>query len=90
MRYVYLLESKAVVGQRYIGATSDLRKRLADPNSGKSAQTSKYAPWRLATYVAFLRWPKSFRALPEIRIGTRLCQEAVVVARLLRAFCAHY
>jgi len=53
MRYVYLLESEAFTGQRYVGITSDLRKRLAKHNTGKSPHTSKYAPWRLVTYVAF-------------------------------------
>ena len=53
MRYVYLLQSEAVVGQRYVGATSDLKQRLAEHNAGKSPHTSKYAPWKLVTYVAF-------------------------------------
>jgi predicted GIY-YIG superfamily endonuclease len=53
MRYVYLLQSEAFVGQRYVGITSDLRKRLAEHNAGRSPHTSKYAPWRLVTYVAF-------------------------------------
>jgi predicted GIY-YIG superfamily endonuclease len=53
MRYVYLLQSDAFEGQRYVGATSDLRKRLADHNAGRSPHTSKYAPWRLVTYIAF-------------------------------------
>ena len=30
MRYVYLLHSEAFAGQRYVGITSDLRKRLAE------------------------------------------------------------
>jgi putative endonuclease len=33
--------------------TSDLRKRLAEHNSGRSPHTAKYVPWRLVTYVAF-------------------------------------
>lgn len=53
MRYVYLLQSEAVAGQRYVGITSDLRKRIAEHNAGRSPHTSKYAPWRLVTYVAF-------------------------------------
>ena len=53
MRYVYLLQSEAAAGQRYVGVTSDLRKRLADHNAGRSTHTSKYAPWRLVTYIAF-------------------------------------
>lgn len=53
MRYVYLLQSEAVDGQRYVGVTSDLRRRLAEHNAGKSPHTSKYVPWKLVTYVAF-------------------------------------
>jgi putative endonuclease len=53
MRYVYLLQSEAVANQRYVGVTSDLKKRLAEHNARKSAHTSKYAPWRLVTYIAF-------------------------------------
>ena len=36
MRYVYLLQSEAVAGQRYVGVTSDLKQRLAEHNAGKS------------------------------------------------------
>ena len=51
--YVYLLESDTVVGRRYIGVTRDLKRRLIEHNSRKSAHTSKFAPWRIVTYVAF-------------------------------------
>jgi predicted GIY-YIG superfamily endonuclease len=53
MFYVYLIESLADCGQRYVGFTVDLRRRLQEHNAGKSAHTSKYKPWKLATYVAF-------------------------------------
>ena len=53
MRYVYLLHSESFARQRYIGNTSDLKRRLAEHNTMKSAHTSKYAPWKLVTYVAF-------------------------------------
>jgi putative endonuclease len=53
MHYVYLLQSEAVKDQRYVGLTSDLRKRLAEHNAGKSRHTSKFVPWKLVTYVAF-------------------------------------
>ena len=53
MRCVYLLQSESVAGQRYVGVTSDLKRRLADHNAGKSPHTSKYAPWKLVTYIAF-------------------------------------
>jgi putative endonuclease len=51
--YVYLLESRAVEGERYIGVTSDLKRRIAEHNGGKSSHTSKFLPWRIVTYVAF-------------------------------------
>ncbi|HEX9904559.1 MAG TPA: GIY-YIG nuclease family protein [Propylenella sp.] len=53
MRYVYLLESRSITGQRYVGVTSNLKNRLSDHNAGKSPHTSKYAPWKLVTYIAF-------------------------------------
>jgi putative endonuclease len=53
MRYVYLLESEAFEGQRYVGVTSDLKQRLLDHNAGKSPHTAKYGPCKLVTYVAF-------------------------------------
>lgn len=53
MIYVYLIRSYGAPDQRYVGLTSDLKKRLADHNAGKSRHTSKFAPWRLVTYIAF-------------------------------------
>ena len=53
MHYVYLLESLREDHHRYIGVTSDLKRRVAEHNSGKSLHTSKFVPWRLVTYVAF-------------------------------------
>lgn len=53
MRYVYLLQSDARTDQRYVGMTSDLKQRLAEHNTGKSPHTSKFAPRKLVTYVAF-------------------------------------
>jgi putative endonuclease len=53
MRYVYLLQSEAFLDQRYVGATSNLKQRLAEHNAGKSPHTSKYLPWKSVTYFAF-------------------------------------
>lgn len=50
MWYVYLLESRAAEGERYIGVTSDLKRRIADQSAGKSGHTSKFLPWRIVTY----------------------------------------
>ncbi len=53
MHYVYLIESRASPGQRYVGMTADLRRRLQDHDAGTSRHTSKLRPWRLVTYIAF-------------------------------------
>ncbi len=53
MWYVYLLESVAVPGKRYIGLTSNIERRLSEHNDGKSLHTSKFFPWRLTGYIAF-------------------------------------
>ncbi len=52
MHDVYLLRSQTSGDQRYVGLTTDLKKRLSDHNAGKSPHTSRYLPWNLVTYVA--------------------------------------
>ena len=59
MHYVYLLESIAASGRRYVGLTTDLKRRIQDHNAGKSAHTSKFCPWHLVTYIAFSDRPKA-------------------------------
>ena len=44
MHYVYLIESKQTPTHRYVGLTADLKQRLEDHNSGKSAHTSEFRP----------------------------------------------
>jgi putative endonuclease len=61
MFYVYILRSKTHPDQTYIGSTGDLRKRLAEHNSGKSIHTNKFKPWELTAYVA----------LPEKQVAQR-------------------
>jgi putative endonuclease len=50
--YVCILRSKNFPDQTYVGSTSDLRKRLAEHNSGKSIHTNEFKPWELAAYFA--------------------------------------
>ncbi|MFT3811416.1 MAG: GIY-YIG nuclease family protein [Micropepsaceae bacterium] len=59
MFYVYLIESLAADGQRYVGLTGDLRRRLKEHDGGKSLHTSKFRPWRLVTYVSFSEQAKA-------------------------------
>ena len=62
MHYTYILESKIKPGERYIGHTSDLKKRLEEHNAGKCRHTTKLKPWKIKLYIAFetLAQAKSF------------------------------
>lgn len=53
MHYVYILKSILEPSKTYIGYISNLKQRLADHNSGKSYQTSKYKPWKIDFYCVF-------------------------------------
>ena len=70
MHYVYLLESDASPGKRYVGLTADLKRRLGEHNAGKSAHTSKYIPWRLVTYVAFSNEQKAISIERYLKSGS--------------------
>ena len=54
MYYVYLIRSEAFPERRYIGFTTDLKKRIAAHNTGGSVHTSKYKPWKLVSYHSFV------------------------------------
>ncbi len=51
MYYVYILKS---VGKdwRYVGYTSDLRKRFYDHNQGKVSSTRNHRPFKIVSYIA--------------------------------------
>lgn len=53
MFYVYLLQSVSSAEERYVGLTSDLKRRFGEHNAGKSPYTAKSKPWQLISYVAF-------------------------------------
>ena len=55
MHYTYILESIDHPGIRYIGQTSDLRRRLAHHNAGETPSTARHRPWKLRLYIAFER-----------------------------------
>ncbi len=52
MHFVYVLKSK-VDGSYYVGSTSDVRKRVADHNSGSAKYSSSKKPYVLIWYCAF-------------------------------------
>jgi putative endonuclease len=52
MHYVYFLKS-AETKWIYIGNTNDLKRRLAEHNSGKTSFTRERGPWELIYYEAY-------------------------------------
>ena len=60
MWYVYIIRSTTAPEQDYIGASSDLKQRMADHTDGKSSHTAKFVPWELVWYSAF---PDKYKAL---------------------------
>lgn len=51
--YVYILQS-IKYKKLYIGYSANLKQRIVEHNSGKSAATKPYIPYRLIFYEAFL------------------------------------
>jgi putative endonuclease len=70
VHYVYLLKSTGNPRERYVGATADLKQRLADHNSGKSPHTAQFKPWHLVTYVAFADERKASRFERYLKPGS--------------------
>ena len=70
MYYVYLLESLACDGERYVGATVDLRRRLDAHNVGKSPHTAKFRPWKLVAYLAFSERERAFAFERYLKSGS--------------------
>ncbi len=60
MKYVYMLHSVPVPERHYVGVTADLRSRLKKHNAGEVSHTSKYAPWKIKTYIAFTDGERAF------------------------------
>ncbi len=53
MYYVYILQSISSPDRHYSGYSEDLKRRLAEHNSGQSIHTNKHCPWRIKNYFAF-------------------------------------
>ena len=70
--YVYILRSLTVLDQRYIGLTNDLKRRLAEHNSGKNFHTQRYLPWKLALAVWFEDSNKAARFERYLKSGSGL------------------
>lgn len=70
MYYVYLIESITRSNTRYIGFSTDLKRRIADHNAGKNLSTSGHRPWRLVTYFAFSEKQKALKFEAYLKSGS--------------------
>ena len=90
MWYAYIIRSIDSPGQEYIGATSDLKRRLPEHNAGKSTHAAKFKPWELVWYCAF---PDKYKALAfekyQIALRPRICEEAPV-SLISEASCNYF
>ena len=85
MYCVYLIQSLKNKSL-YVGCASDLKKRLAIHNQGKSYHTKKYAPWRLIYCEAYISKKDAFNREKSLklhvqglrRLKERLCNSLVV------------
>lgn len=50
---VYLLQRASDPSTRYVGVTSNLKRRIREHNAGKSPHTSKYRDWKPSVAVWF-------------------------------------
>lgn len=66
--YVYVLKSSKN-GDWYTGCTSDLRKRLAEHNDGKSRYTKSSGPYELIYYEASLNQKDAFAREKYLKSG---------------------
>ncbi len=70
MYYVYLIQSESAPKQRYIGFTTDIEYRLKTHNAGQSPHTSKYKPWRLICFLAFVEKRKALDFEKYLKSGS--------------------
>lgn len=60
MKYVYVLNSVPCPDRYYVGVTDNLKARFAKHNAGDVTHTSKYTPWKIKTYIAFVDENQAF------------------------------
>ncbi|MES2608226.1 MAG: GIY-YIG nuclease family protein [Pseudomonadota bacterium] len=54
----------------YVGATTDVPRRLIEHNSGKSIHTNKFRPWEIMTYIAFSDKIKAEKFEAHLKTGS--------------------
>ena len=70
MKYVCFIQNIPHPTQRHIGITNDLKARLNSHNEGQSPHASKFKPWKLVTYIAFLDESKALEFEKYLKSGS--------------------
>jgi predicted GIY-YIG superfamily endonuclease len=68
--FVYVLKNADPLPRFYVGATSDVRGRMADHNAGRCPHTARYRPWQLHVVIVFPDEPKAIRFERYLKSGS--------------------
>ena len=77
MYYVYVLLNQDDESSRkfYVGVTDDIERRVAEHNKGLSNYTSKFGPWALVYYEAYLSTADASRREKQLKHHGKGLQE---------------
>lgn len=70
MYYVYLIQSVKNSNKTYVGYTTDIKQRMEQHNSGASAYTSDFRPWKLVTCICFDDKTKALEFEKYLKVGS--------------------
>ncbi len=83
MYFVYVLFSDKDK-QLYIGYTNDLKRRLAEHQSGKSAATRHRLPLKIIYYEGYLKWSDARRREKYLKGGNGRGQLKIQLQDILK------
>lgn len=69
-RFVYVLRSLRLEPDFYVGATSDVKGRLADHNAGRCPHTSRSRPWQIHVLMEFAQESTALRFERYLKSGS--------------------
>lgn len=78
MAYVYILRSRNLGDQLYVGCTANLDNRLVRHNQGCVPHTSKFRSWEAVYYESFDSMDQALRRERQIKKWSRAKKEALI------------
>ena len=79
MYYTYLIKSR-IKNWKYLGSTSDLKRRFMEHNSGRVKSTKPHLPFDLVYYEAYQSYNLARKR--EIELKTKGQQKEILLKRL--------